>query len=63
MARKRINEHCVVHDDGLYAMVRTTQTDDLKVRANLVYKLFACHQHQRELVQCHDMYLPDLQSV
>ena len=31
--------------------------------SNLVSKLAACHQHQRELVQCHKMCLPDLQSL
>ena len=30
---------------------------------NLVSKLAACHQHQSELVQCHKMCLPDLQSL
>ena len=32
-------------------------------RANVVSKLVACHQHQKELVQCHKMCLPDLQSL
>ena len=31
--------------------------------SNLLSKLDACHQHQRELVQCHKMCLPDLQSL
>ena len=54
-ARKHINEHCVVHDYGLQAMVKT---------AYLVSKSVACHQHQRELVHCHHkMCLPDLQSL
>ena len=63
LARKHINEHRVVHDYGLYAMVKTLQVGDLYARANFVSKLVACPQHQRKLVQCHKMCLPDLKSV
>ena len=35
----------------------------LNVHANLVFRLVAYHQHQREFVQCHKMCLPDLQSL
>ena len=63
LARKHINEHRVVHDYGLCVMVKTARDGDLDVRANLVSKLVACHQHQRELAQCHKMCLPDLQSL
>ena len=44
-------------------MVKTAQAGDLNARANLVSKLVACHPHKRELVQCHRMCLPDLQSL
>ena len=50
IVRKHINEHRVVHDYGLGTMVKAAQVGDLNVNANLVYKLVACHQHQRELV-------------
>ena len=33
------------------------------VRANLDSNLVVCHQHQRELVECHKMCLPELQSL
>ena len=49
MARKDIDEHRVVLDCGIYVMVKTARAEDLKVRANLVSKLVACHQHQWEL--------------
>ena len=60
MVRKQINEHPVVHDYGLCVMVKTSQIGDLNAHANLVSKLVACHQHQRELVQCHNMCLLDI---
>ena len=63
MAREHINEHRVVHDYGLCAVVKAAQIGDLNARANLVSKLVACHQHQRELVQYHKMCLPDLRFL
>ena len=57
-----MNMHRVVHDHGLCMMVKTAQAGDLNARANLVSKLDACHPYKRELVQCHKMCLPDLQS-
>ena len=54
-----MNEHRVVHDYGLCAMVKTAQDGDFNVHTNLVSKLVACHQHQGELVQCHLMCLQD----
>ena len=65
MVRKYINEHCVVHahDYRLGVMVKTAQAGDLNVCANLISKLVASRQHQRELVPCHKMCLPDLQSL
>ena len=39
-------------------MVNTAQFGDLNVRADLVTELIACHQHHRELLQCHKMCLP-----
>ena len=44
-------------------MVKTAQAGDLEACANLVSKLVACHQYQRELVQCHKMCLPDSVSI
>ena len=35
MARKHINEHHVVHDYGLWAMVKTAQEGDLNAMYNL----------------------------
>ena len=43
MVRKLIDEHRVVHDYGLYAMVKTSRAGDLKVCANLESKLAACN--------------------
>ena len=43
MARKHINEHRIVYDNGLSAMVKTAQVGDLRVHANLVCKLVAYH--------------------
>ena len=60
---KHISEHRVVHDFGLCAMVKTAQAGDLNARANVVSELVACQQHQRELLQCHKMCLPDLQFL
>ena len=44
-------------------MVKSAQASDLEGRANLVSESIPCHQHQRELVQCHKMCIPDLQSL
>ena len=44
-------------------MVKTAQAGDLNAHANLVSKLVACHPHKKELVQCHKIGLPDLQSL
>ena len=63
IARKYINEHRVVHDYGLCAMVKTAQDGDLNAHVLSLSKLVACPQHQRELVQCHKMCLPDIQSL
>ena len=63
LARKHINEHRVVHDYWLYAMVKTIGVGNLDAGANFVSKLVACYQHQMELVQCHKMCLLDLQSI
>ena len=51
MARKHIKGRRIVHDYELCAMVKTAQGGDLKARTNLVSKLVACRQSQRELVQ------------
>ena len=58
-----MNMHRVVHHHGLCTMVKTAQAGDLNAHANLVSKLDACHPHKRELVQCHKMCRPDLQSL
>ena len=47
---KNINEHWMEHDYALYTMVKTAQFGDLNIHANLVSKLVACHQHQKEFV-------------
>ena len=62
MVRKHTNEHFVEHDFALCDMVKRTELGDLNVCSNLVSKIAAYHQHQRELVQCHKKCLPDLQS-
>ena len=51
IAKKHINAHRVVHYYGLCMMVKAAQPGC----ANVVSKLVACHQPQRELVQCHKM--------
>ena len=44
-------------------MVKTAQDGDLNAHVSSISKLVACHQHQREFVLCHKMFLPDLQSL
>ena len=63
MAKKHINEHFVVRDYGLCAMVKAAQACGLEVRADLLSKLVAYHQQQKDVVQCHKMCLPDLQYL
>ena len=58
-----MNTQRVVYHHGLCTMVKTAQAGDLNARANIVSKLDACQPHKRELVQCHKMCLPDLQSI
>ena len=43
--------------------VQWSQVGDLDAHANLVFKLIACHQHQRKLLQCLKMCLQDLQFL
>ena len=59
LARKHINENCLLRDYRLCVMVQTAQVDDLNAHVNIVSKLVACPQHQKELVQCHKLCLLD----
>ena len=63
MARKYTNERCEEHDYATYAIIKPAQVGDINVNAYPVSRIVAYHQHQRELVQCHKMHLPDLQSL
>ena len=53
----------MVHDYGLCAIIKTAQNGDLNAHVQSVSNLVPCHQHQRELAQCHKMFLLDLQSL
>ena len=52
----------VKYDHMFCAMVKTAQVVNLNVHANLVSRINACYQHQREFVQGHKLHPLDLQS-
>ena len=58
MGKIHINKHCVKHDYVLSVIFKTAQVHGLNVHANFISKLFPCHQHLREFVQCHKQNVP-----